>query len=478
MSDSSRIYRSQQTVKLAVDTESGELVPAESLLSLDEAVFSEMRRAAMNERITRKRGGTAARFQCAICKQPLYLSRRREGHANRWFAHADKAEHCPWYERNRLSPEQTKALIYRGQQEGAQHRALKEFLAHWLENDQRVTNVDQEKTTFSAVVRGEWRRPDVKCTFDGKTVVFEIQLSYTFLSDVIARDAFYQREGVFIIWIFSRFDLNRAAVADEVFFNRRNVFVVDDEAMRHTKEHGRLMFSGVHQVPQIEGDQIHDAWTNTPVGLSDVVFPIDTFRPYFFDYSSAKADAERQLADCRAKNEQAVWSQGIHEYLTSATHYYESMYAEDDKLGVLESVVKLSAHKNWALQYRALSDENFFGWHAVLPVLLSIKLDRCIGYNLKSVYQVMEAGLRAGHRDAGKHAYAILYLWAYKVYKPTMTDKHRQWIKDYARDVQNSIESGDRAYCRYSGFDKAIGLLFPELQEHLASSFGQMPPSK
>ena len=90
----------------------------------------------------------------------------------------------------------------------------------------------------------------------------------------------------------------------------------------------------------------------------------------------------------------------------------------------------------------------------------------------------MEAGLRAGHRDAGKHAYAILYLWAYKVYKPTMTDKHRQWIKDYARDVQNSIESGDRAYCRYSGFDKAIGLLFPELQEHLASSFGQMPPSK
>ena len=53
---------------------------------------------------------------------------------------------------------------------------------------------------------------------------FEVRLSYTFLSDVIARDDFYKREGIFSIWVFARFDRNRAAVTDEAFFNRRNLF--------------------------------------------------------------------------------------------------------------------------------------------------------------------------------------------------------------------------------------------------------------
>lgn len=214
--------RFQQSVRLAIDCETGELVPAEALLRLGEVEFSELRRAAMKARIARKRGGSAVRFQCAICKHPLFLSRYRDGSGNRWFVHDGKSAECPWHEGNRLTPEQTKALIYRGQQEGAQHQRYKKFLAEWLGKEPHTTAIDQEQTTFSETIKGEWRRPDVKCEYRGNKLVFEIQLSYTFLSDVIARDEFYKREGIFIIWVFARFDLDRAAVVDEAFFTAKH----------------------------------------------------------------------------------------------------------------------------------------------------------------------------------------------------------------------------------------------------------------
>ena len=181
----------QRSVKLAIDCETGELVPADALLAMPESEFTALRRAAMAARRERRRGGDAVRYQCALCKHPLFLSRWIEGLQNRWFVHDGKTEHCPSYEGTRLTPDQVKALVYRGQQEGRPHREMKQFIAKWLATDPLVSEVSQEQTTFSEVLKGERRRPDVKCRYRGLPLVFEVQLSYTFLSDVIARDDFY-----------------------------------------------------------------------------------------------------------------------------------------------------------------------------------------------------------------------------------------------------------------------------------------------
>lgn len=181
----------QRSVKLAIDCETGELVPADALLAMPESEFTALRRAAMAARRERRRGGDAVRYQCALCKHPLFLSRWIEGLQNRWFVHDGKTKHCPSYEGTRLTPDQVKALVYRGQQEGRPHREMKQFIAKWLATDPLVSEVSQEQTTFSEVLKGERRRPDVKCRYRGLPLVFEVQLSYTFLSDVIARDDFY-----------------------------------------------------------------------------------------------------------------------------------------------------------------------------------------------------------------------------------------------------------------------------------------------
>lgn len=466
----------QQTVKLAIDCETGEVLPAQSLLTMTEAEFTDLRRGTLTARNARRKGeDNAFRFMCAICKHPLFFSRRNEGTKNRWFVHDGKSENCPWHEGNRLTPDQTKALIYRGQQEGADHRRLKEFIAHWLENDPTVSQVSQEQTTFSEVVKGEWRRPDVKCLYRGFPLVFEIQLSYTFLSDVIARDDFYRREGIFIIWVFSRFDLSRAAVMDEAFFNRRNLFVLDKDAIDQTIKRDFLTFTGHHQVPRFRGNLVNDVWTSQLIDLTDVAFPEDTLRPYFFDYDAELNRLKAERLEAWHAQQNAAWAQGIEDYLAAAIRYCDSDYSKELKAPLLTLVDQLIDNHNWHRGYETLRDESFFGYHSVLPALLSIRFDRPIGYKVKSVFQVIESGLRNGYRDIGQHAFAILYLWAYKTYRPTVSEKNRQWLKDYAHKVKRSVDAREYTFRRYAGYDEALELLFPELEFYLGTEYGVMP---
>lgn len=464
----------QQTVKLAIDCETNETIAAEDLLRLDEAEFSILRRATLQARVNRKRGINSARFLCSICKHPLFLSRFNTKGANRWFVHDGKSEQCPWHEGNRLSPDQTKALIYRGQQEGAKHHEYKNFLAKWLKLNASVSDVCLEQTTYSEVMKGEWRRPDVKCTYKGQKLVFEIQLSYTFLSDVIERDAFYKREGIFIIWIFSSFDLNRATVKDEAFFNRRNLFVLDADAMQQTLARNKLTFSGYRHSPCLIDDQFYDVWESDFIALEEVNFPRDTFRPYFFDYEAAKHVLEaRQIEELHQAKELAR-KRHIEEFMSLALRYYESDHADNEKAKLLAKVDALQETELWDKGFYSLRDYGFYGWHGVLAVLLSIKFNRPVSYNHKlSVFQVIEAGLRSSHRDVGSHAYAILYLWAYKIYKPHMSRKNQSWLSAYAHKVKDSINRNESTYKRFIGYDEAISFLLPELGDQLQVAFGR-----
>lgn len=478
----------QQTVQLAIDTETGERIAANDLLALSEADFSAMRRLAMAQRIARRNGTTDARYLCAICKVPLWLSRYNHDEGNRWFTHDEPSNACPWYEGNKLSPDQRRALIYRGQQEGKEHRRLKEFIASWLEREPGVTNVDRELVTHGQVLKGEWKRPDVQCVKDGKRIVFEIQLSYTFLSEVIKRDDFYRQEGIFIIWVFGFFDLRRATVRDEAFFNRRNLFVLDATAIEETSKRGRLTFNGHFQNPVLNGDFIEDEWSTRPVTLDGVMFPSSSCRPFFFDYDAARRQIEldqteraRTAMEAKRKahersvqrwrDEQRVaFRLGVSRYVEAAIAYYDNDYADKLKEPLLEAALELEDNHHWHRGFEPLSDEQFYGWHRVLPVLLSMKHARPVGYRVDSPYQVLEAAVRQSSQR-NVYGFAVIYLWASDVYQIPLNEKQRQWRKTLAHKIKHSVDGGETTYRRITYYDEAIELLFPELESKLRSSF-------
>lgn len=454
----------QQSVELAIETTTGQLLEARGLLRLPEADFTAMRREAMQSRLERRRGESSAPYVCAACKHPLYLTRHVRGEGNRWFAHdAGAPITCPYYEGRRLSPEIRRALLYRGQQESAEHQRMKLFIAQALRQDPLATDVRTEQVTFSQVAAGEWRRPDVSCTWAGHRVVFEVQLTYTFLSVVLEREAFYRREGVHIIWVFQQFDRNRAVVTDEAFFNRRNLFVLDTEAARATEDAGVLTFSGWHQVPRRQGTRIEDVWQQKLVALRQVEFPLETLRPFFYDYPAELRTVQQAIKHERA---QRSWGALTAQYLETATAAFQVKGAASDYVaGQLRPIVdRMYEHPNWHRGLEALSQVMF--QDDLLRRLLSIKAGLPIGFNYDSVFQVIESGLRISLRDR-PHAYAVLLLWAYKIWQPPMKDKHKQWMRDYAHEVQRSVLAAEGTYLRYEGFDEAVGALFPEMDPRL-----------
>ena len=51
----------------------------------------------------------------------------------------------------------------------------------------------------------EWKKPDISASYKNINIVFEIQLSTTFLSVIVDREYFYKDNQTYILWVFKNF---------------------------------------------------------------------------------------------------------------------------------------------------------------------------------------------------------------------------------------------------------------------------------
>lgn len=154
-----------------------------------------------------------------------------------------------------------------------------------------VSNVEIEKRVYSALPFFGWRQPDVQIEYKGHKIVFEIQLSTTFLSVITERDTFYRLNDCYILWIFNfddnrkYVDLNNLAMKDIYFANKRNAFIFDDEARAWGRESGQLVL----KCNWVEPDSTwHYANTEKRFGgervtLDMLKFDCDTHKLYYID---------------------------------------------------------------------------------------------------------------------------------------------------------------------------------------------------
>ena len=121
-------------------------------------------------------------------------------------------------------------------------------------------------------------------------LVFELQLSTTFVSVVVQRDIFYRLNDYFIIWVFN-FDDNEKYVdlanlmcKDIYYANKRNVFIFDKDAQQESEERGELVL-------KCNWLDIDNTWhySSTKGNGDGVLITLDqlkldkeTCKPYFF----------------------------------------------------------------------------------------------------------------------------------------------------------------------------------------------------
>lgn len=438
----------QQSVLLALDTESGKLIESRALIAMDEESLRSLRRASLEE--------GSPRLRCGLCEGPVHVSMRRTEAGNRWFAHHGEVTNCPCRTERRMSPEEQFAWQYQGQQEGAAHKHLKHFIADWVEREPGCSSgsVWRDKIRPSDLKQGEWKRPDVRAIVGEREIVFEIQLSYTYLSEVLRRDAFYRDERVHIHWIFREFQPHREVIRDEFFHNRRNIFVLDADAERETIKRGRLTLRCYYQTPTLTGESLSERWGSRYVHLGDLTYPMSEYRPYYRDFDEARFRLLR-LSLIRSVMR---WGRARKERGDDADDAFLRVVAA---WRVLESVA--------AMEWPEFFSETDFLCEQ-LPRLLSIKYGRPIGYRYNTVWEVLNAALSISTKS--DRPFNMLYLMAVKQYRPLLSAEHQKRIEDHRDEIIKSIDDEEERFLRDRRYDDAIAVVLPELLPLLDSTYG------
>ena len=301
------VHTSVRRIEKIFDTETEKEIVAEEFFARPESEIIKWR-----EEFNRCIKFNEKRFLCPFCRQQIKIAGRKfdRGHVS-FFAHLHDSADCPIKTSVNMSKEEIEARKYGLCQESKRHKELKQRIYDGLNGEQSkqqgVDNIMIEKRINANIPYLNWRRPDVCATFKEFNVVFELQLSTTFLSTIVDRDIFYRLHHYFIIWVFNfeenveYVDLSNLMMKDIYYTNKRNIFVFDREACEESKKKKKLVLKcnwltpeNQWKYPVINNGEGLDV-SGKLITLSDLTFDEISGKVYYVDaeedYYSAHPDA-------------------------------------------------------------------------------------------------------------------------------------------------------------------------------------------
>jgi hypothetical protein len=280
-------YQTDRTIELVIDVENSEIINADDFFSQNEKIVSDARKVL---ELAYKSGQD--KYQCAFCDQNIKISGRRlfeRGITVYFFSHLQDSDDCPIKTTNLMSLSEILAKKYKGINEGELHKKLKNFIAGILNAEKSkikgFSNIEIEKYVYDVRITNHWRRPDVRADFQNKKLVFELQLSTTFLSVVVARDAFYRLHNTYIIWIFGSFNHHQQKLMEKDLYyaHHRNVFVLDEKAQQLSNSQKQLILNCYWQLPKIIDGKVNIEWHNKMISVDELIFDDIKYEAFYYD---------------------------------------------------------------------------------------------------------------------------------------------------------------------------------------------------
>jgi competence CoiA-like predicted nuclease len=242
-----------------IDQISGNILPAEEVIGSDYDRVIKLR----SELLTLIKRNEP-RYVCPLCHTPVYLVCRHKAR-HFFFRHKIDDGRCPIDTRHNMSEAEINARKYNGVKESYSHKQMKEIVVDSLKSDEKFKDIAIERVWKSQEL-GEWKKPDIAATFDEKTrIVFEIQLSTTFLRVIVERKEFYLKEGGLLCWIFKEIkEEYPRLMQDDIFYNNNcNIFIADEETLQVSSEQKQFFLKCCWIEPVIENKQIvNTEWKN------------------------------------------------------------------------------------------------------------------------------------------------------------------------------------------------------------------------
>ena len=245
--------------------------------------FFEERVAIENDKI---------RYLCGGCLKPVVIrGGGPDGYFKMHFRHRNKiSDECPFEDSPILCEKEINKLKYKGAQESPLHENLKLFISNTLEKS--GYDVEIEKTIN--ITGDKRRRPDVlgHDLLNDRYIVFEIQLSTTYLHVINDRMKDYKSIGYYVIWIFDEFAPHLFTTQDTSQFHNNNIFVLDDEMRKLSEERGNLHLKCYYLKYKDTGKSIPMSYREEKIViLSDLIFNSEK-GVYFFDSKGNRKEIE------------------------------------------------------------------------------------------------------------------------------------------------------------------------------------------
>lgn len=253
-------------------------------------------------------------YRCAICNVSVYLCCART-EKKFFFKHRHENGNCPAITRGTLSQAEIDARKYNGAKESLLHRQMKDWLTACLAQDGRFKDIAQEQR-WTGPFSGEWRRPDVRATYNDIPIAFEIQLSTTYLDVIAERRQFYLEQGGLLFWIFAVFDgENSRMLEDDVFYNNnQNAFVLNAHTVDESLKAKEFRLECVWSEPTKDGGT--SAMHRKIVAFHELRLDTSTQQAYYFDFDGRRSTLRQEQADEREqlRRDFEVWfgSQGFY----------------------------------------------------------------------------------------------------------------------------------------------------------------------
>lgn len=282
------VDKTKRTIDTVLDLKENIIISAKSFFSQPESVIFRMR-TELEKAIYLQE----PRFVCKYCGQMVKISgRKTQRGVARFFSHLRDSDECDYKTTTGKTKREIERAKYAKCNEGERHKFLKTEIARYLRTTEGVSEVQLESTFKGNHPILRWRRPDVYVKYRGQDVVFELQLSTTFVSVIAERDLFYRMNNTHIIWIFNfdeqaeHVDLTNMMTKDIYYNNHFNIFIFDKDAQKQSEERGELILKCNWIKPdgnwKYENGNTSDKLGGELISLSDLTFD-NAYKPYFKD---------------------------------------------------------------------------------------------------------------------------------------------------------------------------------------------------
>lgn len=225
---------------------------------------------------------------CVECGQNLHISTHPYGGV--FFKHYPGSSFCILKDSRLTAEERVKIEQFFVQREGPRHKSLKHAIANYLK---QVTGVvpDSISVDDHFISNGdEKRRPDICFEFEGKKIVFEIQISRLPGKYIFKRHEFYRKMGMYLIWILDDFDVHgqdQTAKDIKYLSYHQNYFFFADNLQKPS------LVVQFKKGFNYQGRESRYKWNHEFVGLTDLKYDPIEFQSFYLSFR----DEEKRLND-------------------------------------------------------------------------------------------------------------------------------------------------------------------------------------